>query len=184
MCVLRTLDTLSDMDKKYSRKIAMILHEGSKVRTTLQILTHTGTAFFWLTIIPIWYFFFDGDQRALTLGFITGFMLLPVFALKQTVRRPRPDYKDTRLGAVLMDKWSFPSGHATRSTYVVIVLGNFYPHLILLWLIWALIMISSRLLLGVHYISDILAGILISIVFMVFFWIIGWLPLVPFHLSF
>lgn len=177
------IEKIKKIDYDLSFKIANIIDSDSPIRKFFQIATITGTAFFWFITIPIWYYSLNGGDEAITFGFTTLLMLVPVFILKQLIRRNRPDFKDTRFGAVIFDEWSFPSGHATRSTYIVILMGLYMPEFIVLWLIWALLMIFSRLILGVHYISDILAGILLSSLSMIILHIIGWIPIVPWDIS-
>lgn len=177
------LENLKKLDYDLSYKIAKSIDTNSPVRKIFQISTVTGTAFFWFIITPIWYYLFNGDQEAITFGFITLVMLLPVFIMKQTIRRNRPDFKDTRFGAVIFDEFSFPSGHATRSTYVVILMSFYMKELLIFWILWALLMISSRLILGVHYVSDILGGIVLSLFCLLIMYLFGWIPLIPWDLS-
>ncbi len=174
---------LKQLDYDWSFKIAKLLDANSPVRMIFQIATITGTAFFWFIMIPIWYYTFNGGEEAITFGFTTLIMLIPVFVMKQLIRRNRPDFKDTRFGAVIFDEWSFPSGHATRSTYVVIMMGFYMPEFIFLWIFWASLMIGSRLILGVHYISDILAGILLSSICISILYFIGWVPTIPWDIE-
>jgi undecaprenyl-diphosphatase len=102
--------------------------------------------------------------------------------MKQTIRRYRPDFKDSRFGAIAFDEWSFPSGHATRSMYVMILMPIYTPNLAVIWIIWGLFMIASRLILGVHYISDIIGGMFLSIFFVGVMFLFGWLPLIPWEI--
>lgn len=166
-----------------SYKISNIFNSNSLIRKFFQVITITGTAFFWFIAIPIWYYSFNGGDEAITFGFTTLLMLIPVFILKQSIRRSRPDFKDTSFGAVIFDKWSFPSGHATRSTYVVILMAFYMPEFIIFWILWALLMIFSRLILGVHFVSDIVAGILLSTLSMIILHYIGWIPTITWDIS-
>jgi len=177
------IDKLRQLDYSISLRLARSVNHHSPIRKFFQIATLSGTAFFWFVIIPLWYYFLNGEDEAITFGFVTIIMLIPVFLLKQSIRRSRPDFKDTRYGAVIFDEWSFPSGHATRSTYVVILMALYVPEFVILWILWALIMIISRLILGVHYISDIIAGILLSSIAMIIFYLIGWLPTIPWDIA-
>lgn len=177
------LENIKRKDYELSYKIAKYLRSDSPIRNFFQLATISGTAFFWFILIPIWYYFLNGENEAITFGFVTSVMIIPVFIIKQTVKRKRPDFKDTRFGAVVFDKWSFPSGHATRSTYVVILMSIYMPEFLILWVLWAIIMITSRLILGVHYVSDIIAGILLGSFAMIIFHLIGWLPSIPWDIS-
>lgn len=177
------MDKIKQIDYDYSFKIANSIKLDSPIRKFFQLATISGTAFFWVIVIPLWYYIWNGGDEAVTLGFVTIVMLIPVFLMKQTIKRKRPDFKDTRFGAVIFDEWSFPSGHATRSTYVLILLTLYLPEFFILWVVWAIIMVTSRLILGVHYISDIVAGILLSSISMLVFYLIDWLPTIPWDIS-
>jgi membrane-associated phospholipid phosphatase len=95
-----------------------------------------------------------------------------LFALKELIGRPRP------LGpipAYIETSFSFPSGHATLSiAFFAFLLWTVYGSMSPLWkrsgLISASIIILaigfSRLYLGVHYLSDVLAGYILGGVFM------------------
>lgn len=77
-------------------------------------------------------------------------------AVKRVVRRPRPNHEDIQVLVGTPSQLSFPSSHATSTTTAAIVYGALtkYP------LVPVLVppMIVSRLVLGVHYPSDVLAG--------------------------
>lgn len=57
---------------------------------------------------------------------------------------------------------SFPSGHTTTIFAIFTYLSIFFPKYIYIWLFSAIILASSRLLANDHFISDILAGILVG----------------------
>lgn len=87
-------------------------------------------------------------------------------ALKRIVNRPRP-YK-TLEGAIAIKppkcKYSLPSGHSSSAMSIALVLSCFFPLLTLLFVLVALLVGISRILLGCHYPSDVLVGVLISII--------------------
>ncbi len=85
-----------------------------------------------------------------------------VLLIKFTVRRRRPEgewggiYRST-------DPHSFPSGHAARVMMLaVLAFGSGMPELGVLVLLWAILVASARVMMGVHYISDVLAGMLLG----------------------
>ncbi len=80
--------------------------------------------------------------------------------LKSKTSRPRPFAVENavRAGADPLDPFSFPSGHTLHAVAFSIVAIAFYP--ILAWLLvpFTLLVAASRVVLGLHYPSDVLAG--------------------------
>ena len=67
----------------------------------------------------------------------------------------------------MVDKFSFPSGHATRATMLALLFTFLSPLPFLLWIpciAWAGAVAVSRVLLGRHHILDVLAGVVIGAV--------------------
>jgi undecaprenyl-diphosphatase len=78
-------------------------------------------------------------------------------ALKLVVRRPRPQLADLPPLIATPTQLSFPSAHAATSVAAVHAFGNLLPRAPLSAA--AVAMTASRLYLGVHYPSDIVAGV-------------------------
>ena len=79
--------------------------------------------------------------------------------IKRIVRRPRPHDPRIRIGVSTPSKLSFPSSHATSTTAAAILIGRaagLPPYLLPAVLVPP--MLTSRLVLGVHYPSDVAAG--------------------------
>ena len=82
------------------------------------------------------------------------------WALKRATRRQRPfrSCLDIRACIEPSDHFSFPSGHALHAVSFALLLGQQYPGWApALWAFAALVA-ASRVVLGVHYPSDVLAG--------------------------
>jgi undecaprenyl-diphosphatase len=58
---------------------------------------------------------------------------------------------------------SFPSGHATTAFALAVVLSLWYPRLTLVWLLLAAAVGWSRIVLGSHFPSDVLAGAVLGV---------------------
>jgi undecaprenyl-diphosphatase len=89
---------------------------------------------------------------------------LLVQAMKRTVGRGRPSRGHDLAAIREPDRFSFPSGHATASFAVAISYGVAVPQLAGPLVLLALLIGYSRVRLGVHYPSDVLAGQLLAIV--------------------
>lgn len=88
---------------------------------------------------------------------------LIVQLLKRTIVRDRPA-EVCELEATVRepDRYSFPSGHATASMAVALAYGAAFPTFAAPLLLLAILVGFSRIRLGVHYPSDVLAGQLIA----------------------
>jgi len=81
--------------------------------------------------------------------------------LHQEARGPQaPVPLETHCWSSLLppDQFSFPSGHSITAFAVAVSLGSFYPTLIEGLLFCAVSVAISRILLGMHFLSDVLAG--------------------------
>lgn len=86
-------------------------------------------------------------------------------ALKRGVRRQRPCVFQRHPSFPRVqppDRFSFPSGHTLNAFAVTLVLALEWPHLALPLLAVAAAIGASRVVLGMHYTSDVLAGALIG----------------------
>jgi len=80
--------------------------------------------------------------------------------VKHACRRARPCEQEPHCWATMLppDQFSFPSGHTITAFAIAVSLGHLYPHAeAWLFLIAACIGVS-RVLLGMHYLSDVIAG--------------------------
>lgn len=88
-----------------------------------------------------------------------------VSLLKAYVRRRRPMPATDTL-VIGPDKFSFPSGHATRAFYVLVFFTKLFPLSLIFWMpitAWAVSVVLSRLILKRHYLLDVVAGSIIGI---------------------
>ncbi len=136
------------------------------LRTLAAVLAHSGDSWFWLAGLGlIWWLGSDyWRERAIILIVSILLTAVVVFAIKLLVRRKRPEgewgkfYRST-------DPHSFPSGHAVRAVMLaVVVLGLGPVWLGMVLLVWAPLVGLARVAMGVHYLSDVIAGMAIGLV--------------------
>jgi undecaprenyl-diphosphatase len=86
-----------------------------------------------------------------------------VTVIKELFDRARPPVAGIDAVGVIPDSASFPSGHSATAFAAAVAVGLFYPRLRLPLLALAAVVALSRVYLGVHYASDVLAGSLLGV---------------------
>lgn len=142
---------------------------GEWLSIPMQIISFLGTQYFQFVLFA-WIYWCINQKTAMRLGmaFIAGNGLNA--ALKWIFHAPRPYWIDTAVKPLSSESsFGIPSGHAMMSTI-------FYGR-IALWLKknWLTILIASiiiligfsRLFLGVHFLSDVIAGVVFGVSFLI-----------------
>jgi undecaprenyl-diphosphatase len=155
---------LIELDARLTERIRIAEKPGA-LRTLAAFLAHSGDSWFWLAGLGILWLVGNAYWKHLALILILSILVTAgvVFIIKFTVRRSRPQgewgkfYRST-------DPHSFPSGHAVRSMMIAVVTLGLGP----LWLGWVLIVWAplvglARVAMGVHYLSDVLAGMILGV---------------------
>lgn len=104
-------------------------------------------------------------NRFLFVALVAYAVELPLYVLvKNVVRRCRPCQALHAIKALIVpsDPFSFPSGHTAAAWVMALLLVFFSPIAACLAFPWAISVGFSRIFLGVHYPTDILAGILLG----------------------
>lgn len=132
------------------------------VRSVFRIVSRLGDGVFWYSLMLV--LLATGGASALGVVarmVVTGAACTLIYKwLKSKTSRPRPFAVETavRAGADPLDPFSFPSGHTLYAVAFSVVAIAFYPMLAWLLVPFALLVAASRVVLGLHYPSDVLAG--------------------------
>jgi len=106
-----------------------------------------------------------GLQASLHLALVGLVALVLYRRLKRYTRRPRPFVRHGSITAHVapLDEFSFPSGHTLHAVSFTLVAVHHYPALGLLLWPFAVLVGLSRVALGLHYPSDVLAATVIAV---------------------
>jgi undecaprenyl-diphosphatase len=136
------------------------------IRNWMMWASRAGDGWLWIGVGLIVVLLGGSDRfQALEAGLLAvGAGLAGFFMLKRITGRERPCALETHCWADLLppDRFSFPSGHTITAFAVAISIGGYYPALLIGLLFCALSVAASRILLGLHYLSDVLAGMAIG----------------------
>jgi undecaprenyl-diphosphatase len=131
------------------------------------LATRLGNGWAWY-VLGLAILFFGGERRYVALGSgltacVTGIFLFR--GLKHLSKRPRPCQIEPHCWAMISppDRFSFPSGHSMTSFAIAVSIGHFYPELQLLLLLLAASIAASRIILGMHFLTDVIAGAAIGV---------------------
>jgi undecaprenyl-diphosphatase len=93
---------------------------------------------------------------------LSGVLLFKI--LKRLSRRPRPCQLEPHCWSKVLppDQFSFPSGHTMTAFAIALVVSDYYPSLEAPLVFLALSIAVSRVVLGMHFLSDVLAGIVLG----------------------
>jgi len=136
------------------------------VRSFFAIISRLGNGVFWyllILLLPLIY-----GQPAIETSIImaaTGLIGVIIYKLlKKNLVRQRPciHHNAIQQGTVMLDLYSFPSGHTLHAFSFTIIAVNAFPELALVLIPLTFLIAASRVVLGLHYPSDVIVGALIG----------------------
>lgn len=138
------------------------------VRHWFRLMSRLGDGIFWYVLLFA-ILVMQGKVALLPILHITLTGLIGTLLykwLKGKTLRPRPYQvlQDVWLTGKPLDYFSFPSGHTLHAAVFSCMTLAYYPSLAILVIPFSLMVAASRVVLGLHYPSDVLAGAVIGAV--------------------
>ena len=139
-----------------------------------KVFTYLGN-FFVLLIISLCFLFKKQKKDAIFLVLALIFVSILTFLIKYIIKNPRPE------GVALIEEsgYSFPSAHTSLTATTLTLMAYFLCKQtrkswlkILIWIVSIILIFSvcySRIYLGVHFFTDIIAGLLIAVIIVTLF---------------
>ena len=131
-----------------------------------KVISHSADGFYY-ALIPVFMLLVDraNAELACIILAISFCIERPLYALlKKGLKRNRPAaaLPDFNSFITPSDQFSFPSGHTSGAFLSATVIATLLPALFWPVYLWACLVGASRILLGVHFPTDTLAGALIG----------------------
>jgi undecaprenyl-diphosphatase len=152
---------LSTVDHGWSETLRTALSERRVTRRLAILAARSGDSWLVLPVLIALWLRLGRAPLALLVGVVATGIL--VHGVKLAVRRGRPA---AEWGASYrrIDPHSFPSGHAARVGAIASFAAlTWPPEVAVAVAVWALAVATSRVALGVHYVSDVVAGVALGV---------------------
>ena len=136
------------------------------IEVFFKIVSRLGNGVFWysmILVLPVVY-----GQSAIPVSLqltVTGLINLAIYKrLKHRLTRNRPyiNHQSIQRQATPLDEYSFPSGHTLHAVAFTWITCVYYPQLGWLLIPFTILIALSRIILGLHYPSDVIAGAVIG----------------------
>lgn len=162
---MRAIEPIAKLDLAFS--IFCLQHKFNQpIARVSKAISHTGDGHLYLIFgLLAW----AGDSlngvMFLMAGIVAFTIELPLYwVLKNSVQRRRPEEFSSLFTAFITpsDRYSLPSGHTAAAFLMAALIGQLYPSLYLFAVAWAGLIGCARILLGVHFLSDVIIGAILG----------------------
>ncbi|WP_049048478.1 phosphatase PAP2 family protein [Aeromonas hydrophila] len=139
-----------------------LLHAYNRPQARIsRLISRTGDGPLYAVLAALLWWQGEAECELVKLALLAFAFELPLYLLlKNLLKRQRP--VGLPVFITPSDRYSLPSGHTAAAFLMATVLAANFPLWAPLLFVWAALVGASRLLLGVHYLSDLVAGALLG----------------------
>lgn len=154
------MNKIQQWDLQVCRVCLLHPYNRSQARIS-RLISRTGDGPLYAVLAALLWWQGEVEREAVLVALLAFALELPLYLLlKNALRRQRP--VGLPVFITPSDRYSLPSGHTAAAFLMATVLAASFPLWAPLLFTWAILVGASRLLLGVHYLSDLVAGALLG----------------------
>lgn len=141
--------------------------EKKRIRQLFSTISRLGDGLLWYSLMAVLPLIYGMQAVPVSLRMagagVSGLIIYKL--IKSFTERPRPFVKSGNivLGTAPLDQYSFPSGHTLHAVSFTLIVIHYFPLLTWLLVPFAFLVAMSRVVLGLHYPTDVLAGAAIGL---------------------
>jgi len=163
---MRSIEPIAKLDLAFS--LFCLRHRFSHPVSRLsKAISHTGDGHLYLVFGGLaWWLNGEHGLLFLLVGLLAFSIELPIYwTAKNLFKRRRPEELSELVTSFVTpsDRYSLPSGHTAAAFLMATLTSYFYPSLDTFTFVWAILIGASRILLGVHFLTDVVLGALLGI---------------------
>lgn len=163
---MRSIEPIAKLDLAFS--LFCLRHRFSHPVSRLsKAISHTGDGHLYLVFGGLaWWLHGEHGLMFLLVGLLAFSLELPIYwTAKNLFKRRRPEELSELVTSFVTpsDRYSLPSGHTAAAFLMATLTSYFYPSLDTFTFVWAILIGASRILLGVHFLTDVVLGALLGI---------------------
>ncbi|MCW8347695.1 phosphatase PAP2 family protein [Vibrio sp. ZSDZ65] len=158
---MRTIEPIARFDLAFS--LFCLDHRfNAQVARLSRLISRSGDGPLYACLAAfVWFFDERVGEAFLAVALLAFAIELPIYwVAKNSFKRRRPQELCQFVQPFITpsDRYSLPSGHTAAAFLMATVIGHFYPDWFFVCLVWATLIGVSRVLLGVHFLTDVVIG--------------------------
>lgn len=150
-----------------SHRLNLLAYSRPRFRRFFSFIDILGDGYIWVILFAVLFILYRRAAfKPCSVMFVTGCTgILLHTIIKRAVARERPYQRHPHVIALAepLDRYSFPSGHTLHTVAVTCQLAYYFPEFLWFFIPFTVALCISRLALGLHYLSDVVAGIVIGV---------------------